>query len=253
MYHTHSGVGLVGASIWDLYILMKELDPAPMGVNYDVGHATIEGGAGGWINSFRIIGPHLRGIAVKDFLWAKDAKGEWQPQWKPLGEGMVQSPADSSRWWRNPGSHGPLQLHFEYPLGGADGGAKTITASRQEIFGAMKRDLSDTARLSGAGRRMKLRRREILAMPACFLAARSTDARIDEIRTGFEDYLYRAPYKFGGKEVDRVTLLNVQCRLSTRGGQTAEGFAAMPLGNMWSFPAPNIPYDTTLAAMKSLA
>src|SRR5215468_431981 len=78
MYHTHSGIGLVGASIWDLYILLKDLDPAAVGVNYDIGHATIEGGFGGWINSFRITGPHLRGIAVKDFLWGKDAKGNWR-------------------------------------------------------------------------------------------------------------------------------------------------------------------------------
>ena len=90
-------------------------------------------------------------------------------------------------------------------------------------------------------------------MPAFLAAARSTDARIDEIRIGFEDYLYRAPYKFGGKEVDRVTLLNVHCRLHAKSGKSAEGFAAMPLGNVWSFPAPDIPYDTTLAAMKTLA
>ena len=100
---------------------------------------------------------------------------------------------------------------------------------------------------------MKLARREFLAMPMLLAAARSTDAQIDEVSNAFEDYLYRAPYKFGGQEVDRVTLLNVHCRLHSRQGKTAAGFAAMPLGNVWSFPAPDIPYDITLAAMKSLA
>lgn len=100
---------------------------------------------------------------------------------------------------------------------------------------------------------MSVTRREFLAMPAFLAAAPSTDARIEELHTSFEDYLYRAPYKFGGKEVDRVTMLNVRCRLSTKDGKSAEGFAAMPLGNVWSFPAPDIPYDTTLAAMKTLA
>jgi len=90
-------------------------------------------------------------------------------------------------------------------------------------------------------------------MPLFLQAPRSTDARIEELRTDFQDYLYRAPYKFGGKEVDRVTLLNVHCRLSTKDGNSANGFAAMPLGNVWSFPAPDIPYDTTLGAMKALA
>jgi L-alanine-DL-glutamate epimerase-like enolase superfamily enzyme len=91
------------------------------------------------------------------------------------------------------------------------------------------------------------------AMPAILAAAPATDARIDELRIAFEDYRYRAPYKFGGNSVDRVTLLNVHCRLSTKAGKSAEGAASMSMGNVWSFPAPNIPYDTTLAAMKTLA
>src|ERR1700694_5424146 len=91
MYHTHSGIGLVGASIWDLYIVLKDFDPQAVGVNYDIGHATIEGGLGGWINSLRITGPHLRGVAVKDFLWEKDTRG-WKANFKPLGTGLVPFP-----------------------------------------------------------------------------------------------------------------------------------------------------------------
>jgi len=96
-------------------------------------------------------------------------------------------------------------------------------------------------------------RRELLAMPAFLASGAATDARIEDVRIAFADYLYRAPYKFGGHEVDRVTMLNVHCRVVSRSGKTAEGFAAMSLGNVWSFPAPDIPYDTTLAAMKTLA
>jgi sugar phosphate isomerase/epimerase len=140
MYHTHSGLNLVGSSIWDLYILFKDFDPQAIGVNYDVGHATIEGGFGGWINSFRITGPHLRGIAVKDFLWAKNAKGDWVSEWKPLGEGMVRFP-QFFEMVRQANFHGPVQLHFEYSLGGAGGGKKQITIPREEVFAAMKRDL----------------------------------------------------------------------------------------------------------------
>ncbi len=100
---------------------------------------------------------------------------------------------------------------------------------------------------------MTMRRREFLAMSAAIAAPRATDARIEEITTEFRDYLYRAPYKFGGREVDRVTLLNVRCRIGSKGGKSASGFGSMPLGNVWSFPAPDIPYQTTLAAMRSLA
>lgn len=140
MYHTHSGTGVVGASIWDLHILLQGLDPRRVGVNYDIGHATVEGGVGGWINSFRITGPNLRGIAVKDFVWRANARGVWAPQWTPLGEGMAH--------WKEffsmvaaAGFSGPLQMHFEYPLGGADTGSPKLSVSPGVVFSAMKRDL----------------------------------------------------------------------------------------------------------------
>lgn len=86
---------------------------------------------------------------------------------------------------------------------------------------------------------------------ALLAAPLATDARVEEIRTDFQDFRYRAPYKFGGKEVDRVTMFNVYCRLGTKAGKSAEGFGSMSMGNVWSFP--ELGYDTTLAAMKSLA
>ncbi len=79
-----------------------------------------------------------------------------------------------------------------------------------------------------------------------------TDIRIDEVAFAFVDYRYRAPIKFGGIAVDRVTLVNVRCRVTTRGGKSARGFGSMPLGNVWSFPSRLLSYDETLAAMKAL-
>jgi len=140
MYHTHSGAGLVGASIWDLHILLKDLDPNAVGVNYDAAHAVIEGGLGGWINSFYITGPHLRGIAVKDFVWAKDAKGGWKEEWVPFGEGMVQAPKFFGMV-ATVKFAGPLQMHFEYPL-----------TTPEEHYQAMRRDLAKLrGYLAGAG------------------------------------------------------------------------------------------------------
>jgi sugar phosphate isomerase/epimerase len=130
MYHTHSGVGLVGASIWDLYLLMRDLDPKLVGMNFDLAHATIEGGLGGWINSFRISGPYVRGLAVKDYIWSRDAKGKWREQWVPLGEGMVHWPEFFAMLAATDFA-GPVQVHYEYPLGEA----------RDGIYTAMKRDL----------------------------------------------------------------------------------------------------------------
>jgi L-alanine-DL-glutamate epimerase-like enolase superfamily enzyme len=78
-----------------------------------------------------------------------------------------------------------------------------------------------------------------------------TDIRIAEVVHGFEEFRYRAPYQFGGRTVDRVTLLNVTCRVRTRTGKEAWGFGSMTLGNAWAFPAAS--EDAGLGAMKALA
>jgi sugar phosphate isomerase/epimerase len=140
MFHTHSGINLVGASIWDLHEIMRDMDPRYMGINYDIGHATIEGGYGGWIASLRIAGKHLRGIAVKDFLWAKDAKGAWKEQWCPIGQGMVHLDQFFGLVQATD-FDGPIQVHYEYPLGGVNNGSRTPTIPKEEIFAAMKKDL----------------------------------------------------------------------------------------------------------------
>ena len=93
----------------------------------------------------------------------------------------------------------------------------------------------------------------VAAGPFALAAPRQTDIRIAEVRHGYQDYVYRAPYKFGGRVVDRVTLLNVRCRVTTRNGRTAWGFGSMTMGNMWAFPSKTMSYDTTLGAMKALA
>jgi L-alanine-DL-glutamate epimerase-like enolase superfamily enzyme len=93
-----------------------------------------------------------------------------------------------------------------------------------------------------------------IAAPAFrFLTGKPTDIRVEEVSHSYEEFLYRAPYVFGGRSVDRVTLLNVRCTVRTRDGRIGKGFGSMPLGNVWSFPSNVMSYDTTLGAMKALA
>ncbi len=82
-------------------------------------------------------------------------------------------------------------------------------------------------------------------------ASRPTDIRIVEVVHGFESHTYRAPYMFGGRSVDDVTILNVACRVRTGDGKEAWGFGSMTLGNAWAFPG--VPHDTSLGAMTALA
>jgi sugar phosphate isomerase/epimerase len=140
MYHTHSGVDLVGAPVWDIFQILKDLDPNAVAINYDVAHATVEGGLGGWIDSFRLAESYIRGVAFKDFVWQKGTRENWETAWVPLGQGMVRFPTFVSLLAKT-AFNGPVQLHYEYPLGGAEAGKRKITIDRQRVFSAMRRDL----------------------------------------------------------------------------------------------------------------
>ena len=86
---------------------------------------------------------------------------------------------------------------------------------------------------------------------AAIVIPRPTDIRIAEVSHRFEEFRYRAPYQFGGRTVDRVTILNVDVRVRTAAGKDSWGFGSLTLGNAWAFPA--APHDTGLDAMKTLA
>jgi sugar phosphate isomerase/epimerase len=157
MYHTHSGPGMVGGPIWDLWTIFQGLDPRWIGVNYDIGHATVEGGYGGWIASSRLVKRSMSGIALKDFVWGQNKKSSthqdpydkslsienaWVPHWCAIGQGMVNFSGFFAIVKANRFS-GPVQLHFEYPgLGGAQNGDKQLTIPKQELMDAMRRDLN---------------------------------------------------------------------------------------------------------------
>lgn len=84
-------------------------------------------------------------------------------------------------------------------------------------------------------------------------APKATDIRLDEVRHRFEDFRYRTPMKFGGREVDRVTMLHVEVAVRTRDGRRARGASSMPLGNVWAYPSRQLPFEQTLGAMRALA
>lgn len=141
MYHTHSGVGQFGASIWDIWEVLRDLDNNAVGVNLDSGHVTVEGGLGGWINSTRLVGPMTRGIAIKDFRWEKSAKGKWGARWCGLGEGMVDF-VQFLTLLKQAGFSGPVQSHMEYPeVGDAHSGKTTMSIPKDEFVRLCKRDL----------------------------------------------------------------------------------------------------------------
>ena len=82
---------------------------------------------------------------------------------------------------------------------------------------------------------------------------KTTDMRVLEVSTSYDDFTFRAPMKFGGMILEKVTLLNVECDVVLRSGRTARGFGSMPLSNTWAFRSQVMNYDQTFAAMRDLA
>lgn len=137
-YQNHAG-SYFGAAVLDLWMALKELDAEWIGNQYDIRHATVEG-SHSWPIGFGLLQPYIKTINLKDFQWAKK-DGKWVEENVPLGNGMVDlnkyfKLVDESKF------RGPVCLHYEYELGGAENGARTLTIPKEKVLEAMKRDLN---------------------------------------------------------------------------------------------------------------
>lgn len=137
-YQNHAGIR-VGAAIWDIWHLLQGLEPDVMGCQYDIRHALVEGGTS-WKTGLKLIRPKINSIVLKDFIWKK-VDNSWKVFNVPLGEGMV----DFDAYFKVLKAFDldvPVSIHFEYDLGGAEHGAREVSAAqRKTIFEAMKRDV----------------------------------------------------------------------------------------------------------------
>jgi L-ribulose-5-phosphate 3-epimerase len=148
-YQNHSGAAYVGAPLWDLHYLLRDLDPRWLGVQFDIHHAVVEGGLA-WPVNLRLLAGSINTLAVKDFRWAQRA-ARWETQDCPLGQGMVDLTGFAGRLKRQ-GVSGPISLHFEYPLGGAEHGAREITVDRKTVLEALRSDLGRLRKILGSSR-----------------------------------------------------------------------------------------------------
>ena len=111
-YQNHSGTR-IGGPVWDVWMLVKDFDPKLIGCQYDIRHATVEGGFS-WPLALKLLQDHVQTIVIKDFRWVKTNEG-WEDESVPLGEGMVNFDK-YFRLLKELNIRAPITLHFEYPL-----------------------------------------------------------------------------------------------------------------------------------------
>jgi L-ribulose-5-phosphate 3-epimerase len=113
-YHNHAGY--IGGPVWDFAPFIERLDASTVGYYFDVRHAVVEGGDGGWRTALDMVTPRLSMIALKDFVWEKSG-GSWQQRNCPIGDGMV----DWKKFFAmlaKTSFRGPVSLHIEYDIAG---------------------------------------------------------------------------------------------------------------------------------------
>jgi sugar phosphate isomerase/epimerase len=170
MYHTYSMPGTVGCNVWDFLYVLRNFDPAHVSFHWDVGHATLTGGNGTWVESLRASGPYVGGLSVKEYIYeinpspneprggrngqdrpagpppAPYVAGEGQPlPWRarpvPLGQGINNLPLLASTL-KEINFQGPVEIQSEYPNGGAENAKDKLDLPRETVLGAMKHDLT---------------------------------------------------------------------------------------------------------------
>ena len=134
----HAGVR-VGGPIWDLYELLREQDPQWLGVQYDIRHATVEGGQS-WPLALKLVAPWIRCTDLKDFMW-QQSPGKGVIENVPIGEGIVNFDA-YFKLVRELNLNGPRSVHFEYPPFERAKKPLSDAEKRPVLLAAMKKDLT---------------------------------------------------------------------------------------------------------------
>ncbi len=133
----HAGTR-IGSPLWDLYELLRDLDPKAIGVQYDIRHAVVEGGQA-WPLALRMLAPWIRCTDLKDFKW-EQSPGKAVIENVPIGEGIV--PFDAYfKLVAELKITGPISVHLEYPPFER---APNMPADekRTKFVAAMKKDLA---------------------------------------------------------------------------------------------------------------
>jgi sugar phosphate isomerase/epimerase len=145
-YQNHVGGERVGGSVWDIWMLIRDEDPRYLGCQYDIRHATAEGGTT-WPLGIELLRNQIRTTDIKDFRWEKGSRG-WRPVSVPIGEGMVDWPAYYGLL-KELGISGPVSVHFEYP---PIEGKNDLAAAprRKQAVELMKKDLTRVREMRAA-------------------------------------------------------------------------------------------------------
>ena len=115
--HSPAGRSYVGGDLSEMYDIVKDFDPAQIGVAFDIGHALVVHGDD-WRRHFEKLKSHLRVAYVKDVT-----RGG---RWVPFGQGDIAS-TGYFKLLKQMGYRAPVSMHIEFDW--ADGGKSKTRAA----------------------------------------------------------------------------------------------------------------------------
>jgi sugar phosphate isomerase/epimerase len=129
LYQNHAGANMVGASLWDIYELIKDYPPKDIGLAYDIRHAQVEAGLA-WPTQFQLVQSHVTAVCVKDFDWNNGGVKS-----VPLGDGRVDRKIMSLL--KETKFTGPMSVHVEY-FAGSSRDKTAIAEALQKDFETLR-------------------------------------------------------------------------------------------------------------------
>jgi sugar phosphate isomerase/epimerase len=126
--HSPSGQTYIGGDLAELYDIVKDFDPAQIGVAFDIGHALVVHGDD-WRRHFEKLKSHLKIAYVKDV--------KRPGRWVPFGDGEIAQ-TGYFKLLKELRYQAPVSLHIEFDW--TDGGKSKTRA-------ALVKALQDSSRV----------------------------------------------------------------------------------------------------------
>jgi|WetSurMetagenome_2_1015567.scaffolds.fasta_scaffold08399_3 L-ribulose-5-phosphate 3-epimerase len=136
-YQNHHQIPNIGNAVWDLWYILKDIDPVWMSCQYDIWHGKIEGYSS-WSDGLRLMSPYIKTRCIKDFKWI-DQNGKLIPEAVPLGEGLIDFDA-YFRLLKELKLKGDTTLHIEYPVLSKEEENLPAKKKTEKALSVLKRD-----------------------------------------------------------------------------------------------------------------
>ena len=151
VYHVEGGAGNIGGGVWDLWFAIKDFDPRHVGMDFDLGHATMKGGPEVW-ESIRFAHKNILSMASKDIRWARKTDPPqgprrsdpsedwpWTAEYVVPGTGMVNFSA-AFQYMKSIGFAGSF-LHYSEYFVTSPGTGQPVSLLRPKVPSDVPKDL----------------------------------------------------------------------------------------------------------------